>query len=63
MATIEELKKQKDDLEKQIEAAIKQGRADAVKEAKRLCKTYNITATELRGCLKTRGKTKAKTDE
>jgi nitrogen regulatory protein PII len=63
MATIEELKKQKDDLEKQIEAAIKQGRADAVKEAKRLCKTYNITATELRGCLKTRGRTKAKTDE
>lgn len=62
MATVEELQKQKEEIERQLEEAMKEERAEVVEEVKRLCKTFNITATELRGCLKTRKGRKAKAD-
>lgn len=62
MATVKELMEQREQLEKALEDAVKVEREDAVKQARELCKTFNITATELRGCVKTRKprKTKAK---
>lgn len=62
MATVKELLEQKEKLEKQIEDAMKAERDEAVKQVRELCKTFNITATELRGVLKTRKGRKAKAD-
>ena len=62
MATVKELLEQKEQLDKEIEAALKAERDEAVKQVRELCKTFNITATELRGCLKTRKGRKAKAD-
>ncbi|MGG7646301.1 hypothetical protein ACQ5SP_15935 [Rhodovulum sp. YNF3179] len=60
MPTVKELMEQKEQLEKEIDAAMKAERNEAVKQVRDLCKTFNITATELRGCLKTRKGRKAK---
>lgn len=62
MATVKELLEQKEQLEKQIEDALKAERDQAVKQVRELCKTFNITATELRGVLKTRKGRKPKSD-
>ena len=44
--------KQKADIEKQIEIATKNERAEALKMVKRLCKQFNFTNGMLRGSLK-----------
>lgn len=62
MATIKELLEQKEQLDKQIAEAMKAEREEAVKQVRELCRTFNITATELRGALKTRKSRKAKAD-
>ena len=62
MTTVKELLEQKEQLEKKIDEAMKAEREDAVKQVRELCKTFNITATELRGVLKTRKSRKAKAD-
>ena len=59
MSRVEELLKQKEQIEAELEEAKKEERAAAIEEAKRLCKTFEITPTELRGALKMR-KRKAK---
>ena len=52
MSTLAELQKQKAELEKQIEAAKKNERAEALKTVKKLCKEFGFTAGMLRGSLK-----------
>lgn len=51
MSTLAELQKQKAELEKQIEAAKKNERAEALKTVKKLCKEFGFTAGMLRGSL------------
>ena len=62
MATVEELLKQKEELEAAIAEAMKAEREEVVKDVRKKIKDYNITATELRGVIKTRKRT-AKTKD
>ena len=52
MSTLAELQRQKEELEKQIETAKKNERAEALKTVKKLCKEFEFTAGMLRGSLK-----------
>lgn len=63
MSRVEELTKQKEELEKQLEAAKKEERDEALQTVRKLCKLHEFTPTDLRSYLKTRkrGKAKAKT--
>ena len=51
MSTLAELQRQKAELEKQIETAKKNERAEALKTVKKLCKEFGFTAGMLRGNL------------
>lgn len=51
MSTLAELQRQKAELEKQIETAKKNERAEALKTVKKLCKQFGFTAGMLRGSL------------
>jgi hypothetical protein len=57
MATFEELLKQKQEIEAALEEAMKREREDVVRDVRKKIKDYNITATELRGVIKTRKRT------
>jgi hypothetical protein len=57
MATVEELLKQKQEIEAALEEAMKREREDVVRDVRKKIKDYNITATELRGVIKTRKRT------
>lgn len=62
MKTFRELNSEMQALAKEMEEAKQRERADAVKEARFLCKEYEITATMLKGALskgRKRGKKKA----
>ena len=50
--TTAELQRQKAEIEKQIETARKNERAEALKTVKKLCKEFGFTAGMLRGSLK-----------
>lgn len=63
MATVQELQEQKEEIERQLELAMQEERADAVKEARRLCKTFNITLTEMRSALKMRKRSSRKSKD
>ncbi len=52
MSTLAELQRQKKEIEKQIETARKNERAEALKTVKKLCKEFGFTAGMLRGSLK-----------
>lgn len=52
MSNLAELQRQKAELEKQIETAKKNERAEALKTVKKLCKEFGFTAGMLRGSLK-----------
>ena len=58
MSNLAELQRQKAELEKQIETAKKNERADALKTVKKLCKEFGFTAGMLRGSLKDTRKSK-----
>lgn len=51
MSTLAELQKQRAELDKQIEEAKKNERAEALKTVKKLCKQFGFTAGMLRGSL------------
>ena len=51
MSNLAELQRQKAELEKQIETAKKNERAEALKTVKKLCKEFGFTAGMLRGSL------------
>lgn len=51
MSALAELQRQKAELEKQIETAKKNERAEALKTVKKLCKEFGFTAGMLRGSL------------
>jgi hypothetical protein len=57
MATVEELLKQKQEIEVALEEAMKREREDVVRDVRKKIKDYTITATELRGVIKTRKRT------
>jgi DNA-binding protein H-NS len=65
MGRVEDLLKQKEQLEKELETAMKEERDAALQEVRKLCKTYGFTPTDLRSYLKTRKRStaKAKTDD
>jgi hypothetical protein len=46
MSTLAELQRQKAELEKQIETAKKNERAEALKTVKKLCKEFGFTAAK-----------------
>lgn len=50
--TLEALIKQQEELAARIDEQRKASRAEALVEAQKLCKTYEITATELKGYIK-----------
>lgn len=52
ISTLAELQRQKKEIEKQIETARKNERAEALKAVKKLCKEFGFTAGMLRGSLK-----------
>ena len=58
MSKMAELLKQQEELAKAIAEEAKAGRVEAVKQVKDMIKQYKITATDLKGLLKTR-RTKA----
>jgi hypothetical protein len=58
MSKMNELLKQKEEIEKAIAEEAKAGRAEAVKTVREMIKQYKMTATDLKGLLKTR-RTKA----
>lgn len=58
MSKLAELIKQREELDAKIVAEAKEGRAAAVAQVRELIKQYKITATDLKGLLKTR-RTKA----
>ena len=57
-ATVDELDAAIKELQTQREAALKASKDADLETVKRLCKQHGFTATQLRGCLKTRAKTK-----
>ncbi len=58
MNKMAELLQQKREIEEKISEEAKAGRTEAVKQVREMIKQYKITATDLKGLLKTR-KTKA----
>lgn len=54
MASAEELIKQRDALQEQIDAALKEERAAALIDVKNKIKLHGFTQTELRGVIKVR---------
>ena len=56
ISTLAELQRQKKEIEKQIETARKNERAEALKTVKKLCKEFGFTAGMLRGSLKEKNK-------
>ena len=50
------------ELQARRDAALAASKADDLETVKRLCKQHGFTATQLRGCLKTRAKTKKEED-
>ena len=56
MATIDELEKQKQDIEAKIAEQKAAGRSDALEQVKKLIKQYEMTATELKSVIKKRKK-------
>jgi len=56
--TVEELDAAIKELNEQRDAALKASKEADLNTVKRLCKQHGFTATQLRGCLKTRAKTK-----
>lgn len=59
MSKMAELLKQQEEIAKAIAEEAKAGRVEAVKTVREMIKQYKITATDLKGLLRTR-KTKAK---
>ena len=49
--SISDLLKQREELEKKIEAKRKEGRDEALKRVREECKLYEFSVTDLRGCL------------
>ena len=60
MKTYAELKAEKEAIEKQMAAAKKSGRSEALKTAKALCKEFEFTAGMLKGALADGRKPKTK---
>ena len=54
--TLEEIKKLQEVLATAEKKKMEESRNEKLEEVRKLCKTYNFTATELRGYLKTRKK-------
>jgi hypothetical protein len=54
MSSAEELIKQRDELEKKIQAALKEERAVALEDVKAKIKLHKITATELKSVVQMR---------
>lgn len=50
----EMLKQQADELNKQLEQARKEKKREVIKQVRRLCKEFGITAGNLRGALTTK---------
>ena len=63
MDKMQELLKQRAEIEEQIEEQKKAGREDALKLVKSLIQEYGFTATQLKGVMKTRGRPKASAAE
>lgn len=61
MSKMAELLKQQEEIAKAIAEEAKAGRVEAVKTVREMIKQYKITATDLKGLLRTR-KTKAQKD-
>lgn len=59
MDKMQELLKQRAEIDRQIEEQKKAGRDDALKLVKSLIQEYGFTATQLKGVMKTRGRPKA----
>ena len=59
--TLEEIKKLQEKLATAEKKKMEESRNEKLEEVKQLCKTYNFTATELRGYLKTRKKAASRT--
>ena len=51
MSSLEELQRQKDEIEKKIQLAKKSELAEALKTVKRLCKQFSFSSGMLRGSL------------
>ena len=60
--TVDELDAAIKALQEQREAALKASKESDLETVKRLCKQHGFTATQLRGCLKTRAKNKKDDD-
>jgi len=60
--SVEELDAQIKELQAQRDEALKASKDADLETVKRLCKQHGFTATQLRGCLKTRAKTKKEED-
>jgi hypothetical protein len=56
--TVDQLDAEIKELNEQRDAALKASKEADLNTVKRLCKQHGFTATQLRGCLKTRAKTK-----
>ena len=54
--TLEEIKRIQEVLATAEKAKMEESRNEKLEEVRKLCKTYNFTATKLRGYLKTRKK-------
>ena len=59
--TLEEIKKLQEKLATAEKKKMEESRNEKLEEVRKLCKTYNFTATELRGYLKTRKKAATRT--
>jgi len=59
MDKMQELLKQRAEIDRQIEEQKKAGRDDALTLVKSLIQEYGFTATQLKGVMKTRGRPKA----
>ena len=59
--TLEEIKKLQEVLATAEKKKMEESRNEKLEEVRKLCKTYNFTATELRGYLKTRKKAATRT--
>ena len=60
--TVDELDAEIKELQAQRDEALKASKDADLETVKRLCKQHGFTATQLRGCLKTRAKTKKEED-
>ena len=59
--TLEEIKRIQEVLATAEKAKMEESRNEKMEEVRKLCKTYNFTATELRGYVKTRKKAGTRT--